>query len=190
MAKGGKLIVISGPSGSGKTTVVSRLLQLEADRLVLSVSATTRPPRDGERDGVNYHFLSAEEFERRRAQGDFLECAEVYPGLWYGTLRQAVAPSLAGGKSVVLEIDVQGRASVAEQYPDAITIFIHPPSLETLEHRLRGRRSETEASLQRRLAVARREIAAAGQYQYQITNDDVDETVETIRDILLRTEAI
>jgi guanylate kinase len=190
MTKSGKLIVISGPSGSGKTTVVSRLLQLEKGRLVLSVSATTRPPRSGETHGVDYYFLSAHEFEKRRLQGDFLECAEVYPGLWYGTLREAVSPSLAGGKSVILEIDVQGRASVETQYPDAITIFIHPPSLEALEQRLRGRRSETEDSLQRRLAVARREIAAAEQYQHQIINRDVDETVETIRQILRHAAAI
>jgi guanylate kinase len=190
MTKFGKLVVISGPSGSGKTTIVQRLMKRERERLQLSVSATTRPPRPGEVEGVNYHFLSLEDFARRRAQGEFLECAEVYPGLWYGTLRQEVAPSLAAGKSVVLEIDVQGMQSVLEQHPEALTIFIHPPSLVALEQRLRGRHTENEASLQRRLAVALREIALADKYQHQIVNHDVEEAVLTICEILRQAQAI
>jgi guanylate kinase len=190
MATPGKLIVISGPAGSGKTTIVAELLKLEKDRLKLSVSATTRAPRAKETDAVSYHFLSAQDFARRRDQGDFLECAEVYPGLWYGTLHEEVSPSLAGGKSVVLEIDVQGMQSVIRQYPEAITIFIHPPSLEILEQRLRGRHSESEASLRTRLEVARGEIAQSACYKHQVVNYDVDTAVAEIRDILRRAGAI
>src|SRR4051812_16875347 len=115
---GGKVIVISGPSGSGKTTLVERLFQRGCGPLLHSVSATTRAPRPGERDGVNYHFLTLEEFTSRRERGDFLECHEVYArGHWYGTLRQEVTPGLEAGKWVVLEIDVQGMLSVLREYP-------------------------------------------------------------------------
>jgi guanylate kinase len=148
------------------------------------VLATTRAPRPGEVDGVSYHFLSPDDFARRREAGEFLECAEVYPGLWYGTLRSVVAPSLAAGKSVVLEIDVQGMRSVVANYPAAVTIFILPPSWEVLEARLRGRRTETEAAVQRRLEVARRELAAAPEYQHQIVNHDVESAVRQIQAIV------
>lgn len=180
----GKLVVISGPSGCGKTTILERLLTLNRGRLELSVSATTRPPRAGEIDGKSYRFLSAAEFDRLREEGEFIECVEVYPGLWYGTLRSAVTPGLAAGKSVILEIDVRGMKSVVEQTVDAITIFIHPPSLLALEQRLRGRHTETELLLKRRLEVARREIESADGYQHQIVNRNVDEAAEAIREII------
>lgn len=180
------LIVISGPSGSGKTTVVQRLLQAEPQRLVLAVSATTRPQRAGETAGKSYHFMPLEEFERRREAGEFLECAEVYPGQWYGTLQSEVAPRLTQGKSVILEIDVQGALSVLQQYPDAVTVFIEPPSLEVLEQRLRDRRTETEAAIQRRLATARQELSQAAWYRYRIVNCDLDETIEQVLDVLRR----
>jgi guanylate kinase len=184
MSAPGKLIVISGPAGAGKTSIVRRLMELERGRLELSVSATTRAPRPGEIEGVSYHYLAPEDFARRKEQGEFLECAEVYPGLWYGTLRSAVAPSLAAGKSVLLEIDVQGMRSVMANHPAAITIFILPPSWEVLEQRLRGRKTETEAAIQRRLEVARRELAAAGEYQHQIVNQDIETAVLQIQTIL------
>src|SRR5437588_7246123 len=184
MSTPGQLVVISGPAGAGKTTIVRRLMEAERGRLELSVSATTRAPRAGEIDGVSYHFLTPEEFTRRKERDEFLECAEVYPGLWYGTLRAAVAPSLAAGKSVVLEIDVQGMRSVVASHPEATTIFILPPSWELLEQRLRGRRTETEAAVQRRLEVARRELAAAGEYQHQIVNRDVEDAVRQIQTIV------
>ncbi len=180
----GKLIVISGPAGAGKTTIVRRLMELERGRLELSVSATTRAPRPGEMDGVSYHYLAPDDFARRRERDEFLECAEVYPGLWYGTLRSAVAPSLAAGKSVLLEIDVQGMRSVVARHPAAITIFILPPSWEVLEQRLRGRKTETESAIERRLEVARRELAAAGEYRHQIVNQDVETAVRQIQAIL------
>ncbi|HEX3997227.1 MAG TPA: guanylate kinase [Pirellulales bacterium] len=180
----GRLVVISGPSGVGKTTVVGQVYP-RCSRLVASVSATTRPPRPGEVDGRDYHFLPPEEFARRREAGEFLECCEVFGrGYWYGTLRSEVAPRLAAGKWVVLEIDVQGALAVLEQYPDALTIFIQPESPEELERRLRGRNTESEEAVRRRLEVARREIAIAGRYRYQVVNRSVEEAVGEICEIL------
>jgi guanylate kinase len=184
MTAPGKLIVISGPAGAGKTTIVRRLMELERGGLELSVSATTRAPRPGETDGVSYHFLTVEDFAQRRERGEFLECAEVYPGTWYGTLRNAVTPRLASGKSVLLEIDVQGMRSVVAGYEAAVTIFILPPSWDVLEQRLRGRRTESEPAVQRRLEVARRELAAAPEYQHQIVNHDVEQSVRQIQAIV------
>ncbi|MBI3838354.1 MAG: guanylate kinase [Planctomycetia bacterium] len=180
----GKMIVISGPSGAGKTTLLKKLFDRRPD-LLASVSATTRPPRRGEQDGVDYHFLTPEEFQRRRSVGDFLECYEVFGrGYWYGTLWSEVSPSLEAGKSIVLEIDVQGAMAVLEKYPAAITIFVRPSSEEELERRLRGRGSETEEAIERRLEVARRELACAHRYQHQVLNDDVDRAVQEICDII------
>jgi guanylate kinase len=181
----GRVVVVSGPSGSGKTTLVEKLLARSRLPLVRSVSATTRAARPGEVDGVNYHFLSREEFDRRRAAGEFLECAEVYGrGHWYGTLRQEVSPSLAAGKWVVLEIDVQGMLAVLREYPDAISIFLRPPGVEELERRLRERQTETEEAIQRRLDEARRELALAQRYRYQVVNDDLDRAVAELDRIL------
>lgn len=180
----GKLIVISGPSGVGKTTLLKKLFE-RCPRLAASVSATTRPARPGERNGVDYWFLSDEEFRSRRERGEFLECFEVFGhGYWYGTLLGQVTPSLETGKWVVLEIDVQGALAVLESYPDAVTIFVRPGSLEELERRLRSRQTETEAALQRRLAVARHELESADRYRFQVLNDDVDRAVQEICDIL------
>src|SRR5487761_1633733 len=181
----GKLVVISGPSGAGKTTLLKRLYADAAVPLVTGVSATTRAPRPGEVDGVDYHFLSKDEFARRREGGEFLECFEVYQhGDWYGTLKSEVTPRLAAGKWVVLEIDVQGTLAVLEQYPDAVTIFVRPSSLAELERRLRDRGTESEAALARRLEVARRELASADRYRHQVFNDDVDRALKQLRDIL------
>ncbi|MBX9789283.1 MAG: guanylate kinase [Pirellulales bacterium] len=184
----GRLIVISGPSGSGKSTLVREVLSRFPERFELSVSATTRAPRTGERNGVDYHFLSLAEFARRREQGDFLECFEVYEGgHWYGTLWSQVAPSLAAGKSVVLEIDVQGTLAVLERYPDALTIFVEPGSINELERRLRRRGTESEQSIERRLAGAKCEMAFAHRYRYRIVNDDLDAAITTLCQILTQT---
>ena len=181
----GRLVVLSGPSGAGKSTVLKRLFQAAPVLLVSSVSATTRPPRPGEVDGTDYRFFNEEEFARRRQRGEFLECFEVFGrGHWYGTLLSEVAPSLEAGKWVLLEIDVQGARSVIEQYGDAVTIFLRPPSLEVLEERLRQRHTETEEAIQSRLGRARQELALADQYRYQVVNDDVDRAVQEICDIL------
>jgi guanylate kinase len=183
----GKVVVISGPSGAGKTTVVSRLVAECPLPLVRSVSATTRAPRPGEREGINYRFLAHEEFARRRAAGDFLECFEVFgSGHWYGTLRSEVAPRLAAGEWVVLEIDVQGAISVMESFPDAVTIFVRPRSLEELERRLRGRQTESEETIRRRLETARHELSLVHRYRYEVINDSVDDCVREMCDILRR----
>lgn len=180
----GRVIVISGPSGAGKTTLLKQLLS-RCDRLVPSVSATTRKPRPGEVDGRDYHFLSREEFDERRQAGEFLECAEVFgSGDWYGTLKSEVAPRLTAGKWVVLEIDVEGTRSIVEQYPGAVTIFVRPESLDELERRLRSRGTETESAIERRLTTARRELTFADMYQYQVTNQTVDRAVDEILQIL------
>lgn len=183
----GRLVIISGPSGVGKSTVVARLLRECPLPLVMSVSATTRPPRPGERDGVNYHFLSPQQFEERRLAGDFLESCEVFGrGYWYGTLKSEVASGLAAGKWVILEIDVEGAMKVLPQAPGAVTLFVHPGSMEELERRLRGRGTETEEAVQRRLEIARRELTFAGRYSHIVENRSVDEAVHEICQILTR----
>jgi guanylate kinase len=181
------LIVLSGPSGVGKSTVLRKLLARHADRLRLSVSATTRPPRPGEIDGVDYYFLTDEEFARRRQNREFLECCEVFGrGHWYGTLLDEVRSGLDDEKWVVLDIDVDGAEKVRRQYPDALTIFLRPSSVEELERRLRARGTESEEAIARRLEVARRELARASSYQYQVINDVVDRAVDEITKILFK----
>lgn len=183
----GQLVILSGPSGVGKSTVVAGLLAKLKPAIRLSVSATTRPPRPGETDGVEYHFLSPEEFAARREAGDFLECMEVFGrGYWYGTLFDEVSPSLAEGQWVILEIDVDGARRVLEQYPQAVTVFITVNSDEELERRLRARRTDSEEAILRRLEVARREMAEAHTYKYKVVNDLLETTIGEIADILAR----
>lgn len=180
-----KMVVLSGPSGAGKSTVLRRLMERFPDQLRLSVSATTRAPRPGEVDGQDYHFLTVEEFARRREAGEFLECFEVFGrGQWYGTLLTEVAPSRDAKKAVILDIDVAGAARVLELYPGATSIFLRPNSMADLEHRLRARGTEGEEAIQRRLEVARRELQRASEYQFEVVNDTVDEAVEQISQIL------
>ena len=181
----GKLVVFSGPSGVGKTTVLGRLFERAPVPLVASVSATTRQPRHGEKEGVDYYFLSPEDFEALRRREEFVECFQVFgSGHWYGTLKSQVTPGLESGKWVVLEVDVKGAISVMELYPNAITIFIGPASLDELEKRLRGRGTESEESVQQRLRQAREEMALADRYRFRVINDDVDRAVDDICDIL------
>lgn len=166
-----QLIIVSGPSGAGKSTVVRHLLDNCPLPIELSVSATTRKPREGEEHGVHYWFFDQEEFSDRRERGEFLECMEVFGrGHWYGTLKSTVTTGLNEGKWVLLEIDVNGAMAVLDQFPNAITFFIHPGSLEELEKRLRNRGSETESSLKRRLEVAKAELEIAPRYRYTIVN--------------------
>lgn len=181
----GRLIVVSGPSGVGKGTVLARVFQESPLPLEFSVSATTRPPRHGERDGVHYHFLTRDEFAARRQRGDFLEAFEVYAGGdWYGTYVHTVDAAIARGAWIVLEIDVQGGMKVKEVRPNAVTIFVAPPSLESLAERLRARGSESEESLQRRLAHAAHEIEHAKHYDACIVNDGLETAVTHILTLL------
>ena len=180
-----RLVVISGPSGAGKSTVVREVLTTCQLPLILSVSATTRQPRRGETEGIDYFFLTPDQFAARRAAGDFLECKE-YAGNWYGTLQSQVSTGLADGKWVILEIDVEGTMAVLERHPDALTIFVHSGSIEELERRLRARNTESEEALARRLHTARRELAQKGRYRYEVINRDVPQAVREVCEILLR----
>ena len=181
----GQLVIISGPSGAGKSTVLERLIAECPLPLAMSVSATTRAPRAGEQDGVHYQFLSHEEFARRREAGEFLECMEVFGrGDWYGTPLGEVSTGLEAGKWVILEIDVDGALAVLETFPQAITIFVHPGSMQELERRLRARGSESEESLRRRLEVARRELTFIDRYRHEVVNDEVSAAVRRICEIL------
>ena len=181
----GRLVIISGPSGAGKSTVLDRLVETCPLPLAVSVSATTRPPRPGEADGEAYHFLSLEEFAKRRESGAFLEYKEVYGrGHWYGTLEETVTSGLEAGQWVILEIDVEGAHDVLEQIPEAITFFVHPGSLDELERRLRGRATESEEDIARRLRQAEREFALSEKYRHCVINDTVEDAARQICEIL------
>ena len=176
------VVVVSAPSGAGKTTVLARVLA-EMPGLRFSVSHTTRPPRTGERDGVDYHFVDEVAFLRLRDAGGLLEWAEVHGNL-YGTGVAEIERASAEGCDVLLDLDVQGAALVRVRIPGALTEFILPPSYEVLERRLRGRGQDDEPMIRRRLAAAGREIDAFERYDYVLVNDDLDESVEQLKGIV------
>mgnify|MGYP004566025443 FL=1 len=178
----GLLILISGPSGTGKGTVCD-LLRQKHPEISYSISATTRQPRPGEQDGVNYYFYTKEKFRDMIDQGQLLEWAEVY-GNFYGTPKQKVLDRLEAGEDILLEIDTQGALNVMKVMPEGLFIFLLPPSLEELAARLKGRGTETEESLHRRLGAAVDEIKLATKYRYVVVNDKVEDAQETIANII------
>jgi len=178
----GLLIVISGPSGVGKGAI-GNLLRERNPHLKYSISATTRSPRVGEKNGINYFFLTKDEFLCQREQGEFLEWAEVY-GNFYGTPKSEVQRLRSLGEDVILEIDIKGAMQVKSACPDGIFIFILPPSLEELKKRIIKRGSENEESLMRRFSEAEDEIAQAKYYEYHVINDDLMDAVVKIEDII------
>lgn len=181
-----KLFVISGPSGAGKGTLVARVRERYPE-LGLTVSATTREPREGEVDGKSYYFLSDDEFRRRIEADEFVEWAEVH-GHRYGTLVSEVSSKLERGQSLVLEIDVQGAFQVKERFPDAILLFIMPPSLSVLKERLVARGSETAESLSVRLTNAEHEMALADRYDDVVVNDDLERSTNELLDVIKKHE--
>ena len=166
----GMILVLSGPAGSGKGTVVNILCSKRKDT-ALSVSATTRQPRPGEKNGVHYHFLDRDTFEEKLRRGDVLEHTE-YCGNYYGTLKSAVEGEVEKGRVVILEIEVEGAMQIKEKYPDAVTVMLIPPDPETLERRLRGRGTEDDATIIKRLTRAKSEAALASNYDYVVINHD------------------
>lgn len=182
MTARGLLAILSGPSGVGKSTIIERLV--EDDRFSLSVSATTRKPREGEENGVDYWFLDMEDFEARIAAGEFLEHAVVHGRDRYGTLRSEVERRIADGAIVILDIDVQGAAALKNE-TDAVSVFIAPPDVATLEERLRTRGTEDEAAVTRRMETAREELARQDEYDRVVVNDGLVEAVARVREILV-----
>ncbi len=178
----GKLVILSGPSGVGKDTVINAW-HAQDPRVVRVVAYTTRPPREGERDGVDYHFVSRETFDRMAARGDFLEYKKVYEN-FYATPLKDMEALLASGQIAVLKIDVQGALSAMKLRPDAITVFLIPPSMDELEHRIRNRASDSDQSIAMRLDKAREEMEHAGNYQHQIVNDELPGVITQLQEIV------
>ncbi|WP_290770958.1 guanylate kinase [Anaerofustis sp.] len=179
----GSLFVISGPSGSGKSTICKELEKEE--NIKISISATTRDIRNGEEEGINYYFLSKEEFERKISENAFYEYAKVFNN-YYGTLKDKVDEMLKDGYNVILEIDVQGAMQIREQNKDAVLIFIMPPSEEELIKRLTGRNTESEEQLKLRIETAKEEISYKDKYDYVVINDNLEKAVEEIKEIILK----
>ena len=176
------LLVLSSPSGGGKTTIAKRLLELRKD-LGYSVSATTRPVRNGEKDGVDYHFISRSEFERRLSQHEFLEWAE-YGAQLYGTLKREIDRIFASGRHAVLDIDIEGARQIRRNFSNSLQVFVLPPSAEVLVERLTRRNTENPELLRKRLTRASDELAAAAEYDYAVVNEDLDTAVGQIAAIL------
>lgn len=185
MSAKGKVIIISAPSGCGKSTIINALLAKGEIDMQFSVSATNRKPREGEKHGVNYYFLSDEEFRRAIDAGEFVEYEEVYPGRYYGTLRSEIDRIVDAGHNVVLDIDVKGGVNVKRMYGDeAVSVFIQPPSVEALRQRLIGRGTETPEAIVQRVDRAEFEISYAPQFDHAVVNDDLDKAIAEVSDIL------
>ena len=182
--KSGNLFVISAPSGAGKGTIIARLLEL-CPAMEYSISATTRSPREGEVDGVSYHFITHQLFKEMIGRDEFLEYAE-YVGEFYGTPKKQIYEAIDNGRNILLEIEVQGARQVMAIYPEAVTIYIIPPSIEELERRLRGRSTESEEKLAARLKRACEEMEEKIHYDHIVVNDDISRAVEEIFSIIGR----
>lgn len=182
-----KLFVISGCSGVGKGTVINKFMERNKD-FILSVSCTTRNPRPGEVDGINYFFLTKEEFEKNIKEDKFLEHAQ-FAGNYYGTKKKYIKQKFEEGYNIILEIETNGALQVKEKMPESVLIFIAPPSLEELEHRLRGRHTEDEETIQKRLAQVKIELERSQKYDYTVINDNINRAVEEIEDIVRKNVA-
>lgn len=182
MKKKGLLIVISGPSGTGKGTVCKELLNREKD-MKISISATTRKARTGEKDGINYYFMDKDTFEKQISKDGFLEYAKVYDN-YYGTPKKYVIDEIDKGNNVLLEIDIQGALQVKEKYPKGVFIFILPPSMKVLKERIVGRGTESEEDIAKRFESAFKEIDYVKEYDYFVINDKIEEAVEKIKAII------
>jgi len=179
----GNLFIVSAPSGAGKTSLVTALLNINK-QIDLSVSYTTREPRPGETNGVDYHFVTREQFTEMVKHGDFLESAEVY-GNFYGTSQSWISQENGKGKDILLEIDWQGAAQVRSKFPDSIGIFILPPSLEALESRLHGRKQDSAEIISKRLQAAREDISHVAEFDYVIINDKLDEALHQLNAVVI-----
>lgn len=176
-------MVVSGPSGAGKGTICKELLSRRGDDITVSISATTRSPRDGEVEGVNYFFLKKDKFKEMIEEGEFLEYAQVYDN-FYGTPKKFVMDELLAGRNVLLEIDIQGAMQVREKYPEGVFVFVLPPSMKELKNRIIGRGSETAETLEKRFSSAFSEIDYIEKYDYYIINDKVDKATDTLVSII------
>lgn len=177
------IIVFSAPSGTGKTTIINQLLK-DFPNLDFSVSATSRPARENEVDGVNYHFLTKDEFKRKIENDDFVEWEEVYGGTMYGTLASEVSRICGTGKVAVFDIDVYGALNIKKKFKNAFLIFVAPPSLETLKERLENRSSETPESIEKRLNKAEEELSHAKKFDYILLNDDIEEALIEAKNVI------
>ncbi len=184
MTTTGKLFILSAPSGAGKTTILKRVMR-EISHLAFSVSHTTRSPREGEENGVDYFFVSVDEFQTMQQQDLFLEWAEVH-GNYYGTSRPSVLEQLKLGQDIILDIDIQGAAIIArDKSVQAVTVFVAPPSLAELENRLRGRGTDSNETIELRLKNAAKEMGAAGDYDYLVINDTLEDAVSTLQSVII-----
>lgn len=182
----GKIIVLSAPSGTGKSSIIKRLLEYPELHLGFSVSATSRAPRGTEQHGVEYYFITHEEFKSRAEAGDFVEWEEVYPGTCYGTLKSEVKRVTDAGQNLIMDIDVKGGLNVKKCYGEqALTVFILPPSKEELERRLRGRGTDAEETVRKRLDKADYELSFAPQFDVRVVNDDLEKAVEEVRGLIM-----
>ena len=183
----GKIIILSAPSGTGKSTIISRLMEHPELKLQFSISATSRQPRGGECHGREYYFLTPEEFASRVKKGDFVEWEEVYPGTCYGTLRAEVERVVGNGGNLIMDIDVKGALNVKRQFgDDAVAIFVMPPTVEELERRLRGRATDSEESVRKRLDKAEYEMTFAPKFDIEVINDSLDRAVEEVVGIIMK----